>query len=101
LVAIDEASLVDLSDKVRNGKLTWRAPSDHDEYVIFALYERFTNQRSCVGVPTDVISNGSWVTDHYSAAGAELVAQFWEKNLLDKEIKELLRLVGRHSKIRP
>ncbi|KAH8743984.1 hypothetical protein F5883DRAFT_634313 [Diaporthe sp. PMI_573] len=96
-VALDEASLVDLSDKVVDGSLTWRVPSNHDEYIIFALYERFTNQRSCVGIPTDVISNGSWVTDHFSAAGAKLVTVFWEQHLLDTEVRELLKLVGQHS----
>ncbi|KAH6879846.1 hypothetical protein B0T10DRAFT_412921 [Thelonectria olida] len=97
MVALDEASMVDLSEEVVEGRLKWRAPSDHDEYIIFAFYERFTNQRSCVGIPTDVIANGSWVTDHYSAAGTKLVTRFWEKNLLNTEIRDLLKSVGEHS----
>ncbi|SCO90267.1 uncharacterized protein FRV6_14395 [Fusarium oxysporum] len=96
LIALDEASMVDLSEKVVEGQLKWRAPPDHDKYVIFALYERFTNQRSCVGIPTDVIANGSWVTDHYSAAGTKLVTKFWEENLLDTEIRDLLQSIGQH-----
>ncbi|TLD16903.1 uncharacterized protein PgNI_02509 [Pyricularia grisea] len=96
-VALVEDSLVDLSANVTNGRLTWQAPTDHDEYVLFATYERYTNQRSAVGIPSDVIANGSWVTDHFSAAGAKLVSQFWEQNILNSEIRELLKNVGQHS----
>ena len=88
--------MMDLSDLVVDGKLTWKVPSDHDEYVLFALYERFTNQRSCVGVPTDPIGNGSWVTDHFSPAGAKLTTEFWEEHLLDSEVRSLLKSVGQH-----
>ncbi|KAI7909971.1 hypothetical protein M9X92_011356 [Pyricularia oryzae] len=96
-VALIEESLVDLSANVSDGRLTWQAPTDHDEYVLFAIYERYTNQRSAAGIPSDVIANGSWVTDHFSAAGAKLVSQFWEQNILSSEIRELLEAVGQHS----
>ncbi|KAF5536603.1 hypothetical protein FNAPI_11712 [Fusarium napiforme] len=96
-VALHEKSLIDLTNNVKNGKLTWTAPKDYEEYVLFAHYERYTNQRSCDGVPTDVIANGSWVTDHFSAAGAKLASQFWEKNLLTTQIRQLLKEVGKHT----
>jgi len=96
--ALAEESLVDLSSEVENGQLTWRAPTDSDEYVVFATYQRYTNQRSCAGIPTDVIANGSWVTDKFSAAGAQLVSEFWEQNILTSEVRELLQAVGQHSK---
>jgi len=99
-VALDEDSLVDLSEQVTNGELFWRAPTEFEEYVIFATYERYTNQRSCLGRPVDVIANGSWVTDHFSAAGAKLVTEFWESNLLGAQIRELLKLVGQHSEFK-
>ncbi|KAF5700321.1 hypothetical protein FGLOB1_10853 [Fusarium globosum] len=96
-VALYEKSLVDLTKYVKNSKLTWTAPKDYKEYVLFAHYERYTNQRSCDGVPTDVIANGSWVTDHFSAAGAKLASQFWEKNLLSTQIRQLLKEIGKHN----
>ncbi|PNP85070.1 hypothetical protein FNYG_01595 [Fusarium nygamai] len=96
-VSLHEKSLVDLTKNVKNGKLTWTAPKDYKEYVLFAHYERYTNQRSADGVPTDVIANGSWVTDHFSAAGAKLAASFWEKNLLTTQIRQLLKAVGKHT----
>ncbi|KAF5546128.1 hypothetical protein FPHYL_10569 [Fusarium phyllophilum] len=96
-VALHEKSLVDLTKYVKDGKITWTAPKDYKEYVLFAHYERYTNQRSCDGVPTDVIANGSWVTDHFNAAGAKLASQFWEKNLLTTQIRQLLKEVGKHT----
>lgn len=97
-ILLDEDSLIDLTEKVTDDKLEWTAPSDHDEYVVFAFYERYTNQRSCKGVPIDVIANGSWVTDHFSAGGSKLVTEFWEDNLLDDEVQGLLKSVGKHCK---
>ncbi|KAH7020710.1 uncharacterized protein B0I36DRAFT_275040 [Microdochium trichocladiopsis] len=96
-VALDEKSLIDLTAEVQNGQLTWRPPIDGNAYVIFATYERYTNQRACVGIPTDVIANGSWVTDKFSAAGAKLVTEFWEQNILTVEVRELLQAVGQHT----
>ncbi|TVY70495.1 hypothetical protein Focb16_v001974 [Fusarium oxysporum f. sp. cubense] len=96
-ISLHENSLVDLTKYVKDGKLTWTAPKDYKEYVLFAHYERYTNQRSADGVPTDVIANGSWVTDHFSATGAKLAASFWEKNLLTTQIRQLLKEVGKHT----
>ncbi|ENH75763.1 hypothetical protein FOC1_g10003928 [Fusarium oxysporum f. sp. cubense race 1] len=96
-ISLHEKSLVDLTKYVKDGKLTWTAPKDYKEYVLFAHYERYTNQRSADGVPTDVIANGSWVTDHFSATGAKLAASFWEKNLLTTQILQLLKEVGKHT----
>lgn len=76
------------------------APADHDEYALFAVFERYTNQRSCPGSVNaqDIIGKGSWITDHFSAEGAKLVIDLWETNLLDDEIREKLRQVGSHCK---
>ncbi|KAL2208486.1 hypothetical protein CC79DRAFT_1381616 [Sarocladium strictum] len=96
-IALAEESLVDLTSKVDEGSLTWQAPDDNDEYIVFAHYERYSNQRSVNGVNIDVISNGSWVTDHFSAAGAELTTKFWEEHLLTPEIRTLLKDIGQHT----
>ncbi|CAH0057191.1 unnamed protein product [Clonostachys solani] len=96
-IVLDEASLLDLTESVAEGRLVWTAPSDHEEYIVFALYERFTNQRSCKGIPADTIANGSWVTDHFSSAGSKLVTKFWNDHLLDGQVRDLLKAVGQHS----
>ncbi|KAM6504798.1 hypothetical protein FSOLCH5_015288 [Fusarium solani] len=95
-VVLDGSTIMDLSESVVNGQLTWTPPSGHNNYTLFALYERYTNQRSCVGVanPDGAIANGSWITDHFSANGAKLVTHFWENNLLDADVKKLLRSAG-------
>ncbi|UPK96040.1 hypothetical protein LCI18_006975 [Fusarium solani-melongenae] len=98
-VVLDESSLIDLSSYTKEGYLTWRAPRKHGKYVIFALYERYTNQRSCSGAADaqNAIANGSWITDHFSAKGVALVTNFWEKHLLDKDIRGMLKATGEHS----
>ena len=92
--------MTDLTDRVIDGTLDWAAPSDHDEYVLFAVYERFTNQRSCVAPlgAQDLLANGSWITDHFSSKGAELVIDLWENTILDDNMKQKLKSVGTHSK---
>lgn len=70
----------------------------HQDYT---FYERYTNQRSCDGVlnATNIIANGSWLTDHFSANGANLVIDFWEDNLLDHDTRRLLKYVGEHCEL--
>lgn len=101
-VILDESSLVDISSSVHNGKLHWQAPCDYDSYTLFAVYERYTNQRSVDPIinATEIIGNGSWITDHFNAAGAQLVIDFWEQHMLDIEIKALLQAIGQSSKPR-
>lgn len=99
-VVVEESTLVDLTDLLIDETLDWTAPSDHDEYVLFAVYERFTNQRSCVAPldAQDVLTNGSWITDHFSSNGADLVIDLWENTILDDNMKQKLKSVGTHSK---
>jgi hypothetical protein len=99
-VVLNESSLVDLTDSVVDGKLRWIAPSDHSNYTLFAVYERFTNQRSVDATPnaTELIGNGSWISDHFSARGAQLIIDFWEDRILDNDAKDLLKAVGEHCK---
>ncbi|KAM5365409.1 hypothetical protein ACJZ2D_011007 [Fusarium nematophilum] len=78
-VSIDESSLLDLTDHVVDGQLTWDAPSDYQNYTLLP----FTRD-----TPT---------SDHFSAAGADLAINYWEENLLDPAIRQLLREVGEHT----
>lgn len=89
-----------ISDFVMDGQLTWTAPTDSANYTLFAIYERYTNQRSVMGIiePETVVGNGSFITDKFSANGATLVTKFWEKNILDEEVLSLLESVGEYSK---
>lgn len=63
------------------------------------MYERFSNQRSVDPMedPENIFGNGSYITDHFSGLGANLAIDFWEQNILDAEIKQLLRIAGEHG----
>jgi hypothetical protein len=91
---LNESSLVDLTAQTSNLSLHWKAPSHGKAWRLFALWESFTNQKSCSGAPnaTSIIANGSWVVDHFSEAGAKLHTSFFEDNILSgEETKARLR----------
>jgi hypothetical protein len=100
---LDESSLVDLTNLTTgDGELAWTAPGpDNTTWVLFGIYERFTNQRSCVSVlnATTALGNGSWIVDHWSAAGAKKTTDFWDEQILsDTQISSLLSKVGEYGK---
>lgn len=57
---LDESIIVDLTPEVRSGLLNWIAPDTDSNYTLIALYEQYTNQKSCIGGvnATDFIVNG-------------------------------------------
>lgn len=100
-VALNESSVIDLTAQVNTLSLHWSAPAQGKEWRLFALWEGFTNQKSCSGAPnaTSSIVNGSWVVDHFSEAGAELHTSFFEDNILaGSNTKEKLRDAGGYGK---
>lgn len=99
VITLDENSIIDLTAKVTNGSLTWRSPAGNDTWAVIAFYENYTNQRSCSGAinATDIIANGSWIVDHFSASGAKRITDFWDQNILDtEEMKELVASAGNY-----
>ncbi len=90
---------MDLTGLVTGGHLVWRAPRDFSNYTLFAIYERYSNQRSVDPTENavDIIGNGSWVTDHFSAAGAGLVTNFWEETILSADSRALVSSAGGHG----
>lgn len=100
-IYIDGSTVVDLTSSVHNGHLKWQAPNQYANYTVIALYERYTNERSCKAGQnaTSFVGNGSWVTDHFSAQGAQRVTSFLDENLIYGDVKDLLRSVGGCCKI--
>ena len=100
---LDHTTLSEITDQVsEEGQLSLSFPTGADcRYRIFAYYQRqplnknlrFTNNNM-----ETIWDNGSYVVDHYSARGAQTVIQFWEKNILIDDIKELLMEVGNYGK---
>lgn len=101
-VFLNESSVVDLTDRVRNGTVPLDSvPSDGSSpWQLMAFYQRYTNERSCVSVAnaSSWVGNGSWMVDHFSAAGAQKMTDFWDTHLLaDNATRQLLAQVGGYS----
>lgn len=99
---LDEDSYIDLTPNVSaDGQLEWTPPADggNSTWKLFSYWQRYTNQRACRGGlnPSTVIGNGSWTVDHFSAAGAVKVTDFWDQQILsDSETAELLADVAKY-----
>jgi len=105
------SSLRDISDKVTSdGHLKIRVPQHPtgQEYHLFAFYQTRTRHRELeistafgAAVPqspiTTYVENGSWIADHFSTAGADMIINFWETHELDNEMRELLKEVGNYA----
>ncbi|KTR86541.1 glycosyl hydrolase [Leucobacter chromiiresistens] len=85
------ASIVDLTGDVTGERLEWTAPATGGSWVLLAYWERGSGQRPEGGEHTDPTS---YVVDHFSAAGAQTLIDYWEANLLTDRIKSLLGSVG-------
>ncbi|PVI04053.1 hypothetical protein DM02DRAFT_694583 [Periconia macrospinosa] len=97
---LEENSLINLTNITNEGTLTWTAPEGNETWIIFSIYERYTNQRSCVSIAnaTTALGNGSWMVDHWSARGAKLTTDFWDQQILsDASIAALMRDAGGYA----
>ncbi|KAH9845761.1 alpha-L-rhamnosidase [Teratosphaeria destructans] len=109
---LSASSLVDVTDLVdtSTGHLSYTFPSDVNglEFLVFAFYQNQTNYMEQAGpwyVNTAVTQspvesyreNGSWIVDHFSSTGAQLVIDFWEKYLLSDGSRELIQEVGNYA----
>ncbi|KAF2671303.1 hypothetical protein BT63DRAFT_385815, partial [Microthyrium microscopicum] len=90
-------SLRDVTSDVRNGSVElgvlagpgWR---------LFAYYERQTGARNLIAKKgISGLDGGSYVVDHFSAAGAKLVTKFWDEHMLPGTVKTLLKEVGSNT----
>lgn len=99
---LDEDSYIELTPNISaDGQLEWTPPVDegNSTWKLFSYWQRYTNQRACRGGlnPSTVIGNGSWTVDHFSAAGAAKVTDFWDQQILsDSETAELLAEVAKY-----
>lgn len=90
VTTLDPASLLDLTDQVRDGRLTWTAPAD-GAWVLLSYWRRGSAQEPEAGPHTDP---PSYVVDHFAAAGSDAVIDLWERDLLDRELRRLLQKAG-------
>lgn len=105
---LSSSSLSDLTSLVdSSGTLSYNFgnTTEGSEFVLFAFYQIHSERRevnssveSVVAVPQSPVENwtqnGSWVVDHFSVAGAQLVIDFWNQSLLGGSTPEEIREVG-------
>ncbi|WKN47435.1 glycosyl hydrolase [Nocardioides sp. Arc9.136] len=90
VTTLDRSSLVDLTDQVRDGRLTWTPPAD-GAWTVLSYWRRGSAQEPEAGPHTNP---RSWVVDHFSAAGSDAVVELWQDRVLDKEMRRLLAKAG-------
>ncbi|KAI0468585.1 hypothetical protein F4859DRAFT_524163 [Xylaria cf. heliscus] len=102
--AVVIGQVIDLSDKVDRDtrSISWLTPSSDkgSTWRLVAWYERYTNQRSIAGGPDPLnfVQNGSWVVDHFSAAGASKLTSFFDNYVVPEDAdKNLLSRVSKYA----
>lgn len=107
-LTLSAASLLEVTSHVdANGVLdhTFNDTDEGSDYTLFAFYLKHTNKREVnassdapADVPQSPITtfneNGSWVVDHFSATGAQLIIDFWGDYLLFDNTTDAVREVG-------
>ncbi|WP_051218279.1 glycosyl hydrolase [Nocardioides insulae] len=85
-----QASFLDLTDQVADGAISWTAP-DQGAWVLLSYWRRGSAQEPEAGPHTDP---RSYVVDHFSMAGVQAVIDLWNDQVLDGEMRSLLRRAG-------
>lgn len=90
-MVIDRESLVDITDQVTEGNVSWTAPDGDRSWMLIAYWQRGSGQQPEGGAHTDPTS---YVVDHFSSVGAQALIDYWEEKVLTARIKELLPISG-------
>lgn len=100
---LDFDSVDDITHLIEDGKLTYTAPTDGNEYVLFAFYQRRTGYLAAQGAfnnATDPKNPASWfayVVDHFSQEGTDIWTSFTEQYVMNGENGDLLRQLGLYA----
>ncbi|KAK3314019.1 hypothetical protein B0H66DRAFT_630330 [Apodospora peruviana] len=97
MVVLNGAKVFDITNVTQSWEVPASARTAGKQWVVMAFYQRYSNERTSQtnGRPTSWVGNGSWVVDHFSAAGAKKATDFWDHTMFDdKEIDRLTRQVG-------
>lgn len=100
---LDFDSVQNVTPLAKNGTISWTAPDDGHEYVLFTFYQRRTGYLAAQGAfdnATDPNNPASWfayIVDHFSQAGTDLWTGFTEQYVMDGENGDLLRQLGLYA----
>ncbi|KAH0429215.1 hypothetical protein CcaCcLH18_08567 [Colletotrichum camelliae] len=101
--AVNLGRVIDITSSASRStrSISWTPPKDsQNTWRIVAWYTRYTNQRSIDAAPDAVswLQNWSWITDHFSAAGAKKLTGFFDEYIIpEEEDRKLLARVGRYA----
>ena len=73
---------------------------DSTAFRVFAHYEKLSRNKNLKFTPVKeetIFDDGSYKVDHFSAKGAQVVIDFWQKYILNDGNKELLMNNGRYG----
>ncbi|KLU89722.1 hypothetical protein MAPG_08691 [Magnaporthiopsis poae ATCC 64411] len=98
-------SLAEWTASVSNttGEISLTLPAGSDStgyYRLFAFYQKLSLNKNVhfdATKHTTIFDNGSFNVDHFSDAGARVVAKFWEDHILTDSTRELLEKVGNYA----
>ncbi|KAH7353831.1 secreted protein [Plectosphaerella cucumerina] len=89
-IIIDHDSLISLSCLVKDGNIRF-TPPDNATWILMSWYHRGAGMNAKGGPHNH--EEGS-VIDHFSARGTQAMIDFWEDNILNPEVKDLLSAIG-------
>ncbi|WP_170867058.1 glycosyl hydrolase [Nocardioides lianchengensis] len=87
---LDPDSAVDLTATVSGTNLAYTAPAASGRYVIVAAWSQGTGQT----IRLADTATPSFMVDHYGAAGARAIIDYWEENILDPDLRAAMRASG-------
>ncbi|KAL2843379.1 hypothetical protein BJY01DRAFT_264273 [Aspergillus pseudoustus] len=102
-LVLKQSSLADRTAEVSGSghlSVTYAPSFRQRTYWLFAFYQRLTHSQNLIfsSNRTDaVVENGAYIVDHYSVRGAETVIDFWDKYVLNENVRSLLAQVGNYA----
>ncbi|KAM0321554.1 hypothetical protein ACHAQA_010044 [Verticillium albo-atrum] len=81
------------------GQLDASFDSSKGDYLLFSFYQRLSGNRNVHferEVKETFFDYGSFAVDHNSARGAMTVINFWENQILDDEVRDLIKAAGNY-----
>ncbi|GJC88873.1 hypothetical protein ColLi_11711 [Colletotrichum liriopes] len=102
-MVLDHTSLDDITGLVSKatGALTIKFPPSGDaRFKIFAFYQKLSGNKNLKfesNSSSTLWDNGSYTVDHFSAQGARVTTDFWEKYILDDQVTAKLKEVGNYG----
>ncbi|KAH8588280.1 hypothetical protein B0O99DRAFT_485821, partial [Bisporella sp. PMI_857] len=99
---VSERSITDLTKTVKpDGSLSIEFPATTSakKHIVFAAYYKLNLERAAIpgsGTPQNILQNGSFAVDHFSAGGAKVTTDFLEKYVMGNGVRDLFKQIGNY-----